>query len=61
MQATLEINVSLAVRESTWAPRDKLCLLKVRVDHDFAVGGERQGGESRDSTFTVICSSKFLQ
>lgn len=51
----------LAVRESTWAPQDKTCLLKVRVDHDYAAGGERQGGHLRDRTFTVACSSKFPQ
>jgi len=61
VQASLDISVCLAVRESTWAPQDKTCLLKVRVDHDYAAGGERQGGHLRDRTFTVACSSKFPQ
>ena len=56
LQASLNICIALSSKEPTWAPQQKSAVLKLRVDHDYAVGGERpEGKELRDRPFTVSC------
>lgn len=60
MQAAVMLYIALSARESSWGGRSKIARLRLRVDHDYAAGGERpEGGNLRDHAFTVSCPSKF--
>ena len=53
--------MALALSEASWERREKRALLRLRVDHDFAAGGERpEGGYLRDQPFTVVSTMQSL-
>ena len=56
LQARANIIVALSSREPTWINRGREAALKLKVDHDYVVGGVRpEGQDIRDRSFVVSC------
>lgn len=57
VQGSVDIWVGLPTNEATWASKERVAQLRLRVDHEFSRGSERRDSAGlHDTVFTVKCS-----